>query len=153
MRNFIDAVLNEAAIPDNVVRHTYEELQPLDIDDLDRMAYGVAGGDIVEIDPNVLTIKWHMDLENPEYKFKLSGMKWVRSVSFEEPIEISIAQDGTIHLEDGHHRVFCAKKLGRTLTAEVEVKGNPIKRILELEEEGKPLNPTFPGRIIEQNDE
>jgi hypothetical protein len=119
---------------------TRQKLEAMDIDDLDWMAYGYIGNQIVELDPSQITIKWHEDLKNPQHKFKLGGMDWVRSVCFDEPVKVSIAQDGTIHLEDGHHRYFAAIKLERTLRAVVEIKGKPIERILEMQEKGIELN-------------
>lgn len=119
---------------------TREKLEAMDIDDLDWMAYGYIGNQIIELNPSQIIIKWHEDLKNPEHKFKLYGMDWVKSVCFNQPVEVSIAQDGTIHLEDGHHRYFAAIKLGRTLKAVVEIKGKPIERILEMQEKGIELN-------------
>lgn len=117
-----------------------ELLERIDINDLDWMAYGYIGNQIVELDPSQITIKWHEDLKNPEHKFKLGGMEWVKSVCFDEPVKVSIAQDGTIHLEDGHHRYFAATKLERKLNAVVEIKGKPIERILEMQAQGIKLH-------------
>jgi hypothetical protein len=115
-------------------------LERIDIDDLDWMAYGYIGNQIIELNPSQITIKWHEDLKNPEHKFKLGGMEWVKSVSFDEPVKVSIAQNGTIHLEDGHHRYFAATKLERRLKAIVEIKGKPIERILEMQAQGIKLH-------------
>lgn len=109
-----------------------DKLEQMDIDDLDRMAYGHIGGEIVKLSPDQIKIIWPGDLENPEYKFKQGGMDWVKSVDFSEPIEVSINQDGEYQLEDGHHRWFAAKKLGRDLNAVLEIKGKPIERIIQL---------------------
>lgn len=115
-------------------------LESMDIDDLDWMAYGYIGDQIVELKPSQITIKWHEDLKNPQHKFAIDGMDWINSVSFDEPVEVSIAQDGTIHLEDGHHRYFAACKLSRKLKAVVEIKGKPIERIIEMQADGIPLH-------------
>jgi hypothetical protein len=117
---------------------TRADMECMDIDDLDWMAYGFFGDQIVDVDPSRISIRWHCDLANPEHRFAKGGMDWVRSVSFDEPIEVSVAQDGTLQLEDGHHRWFAAGKLGRTLKAVVEIKGKPIERILEMQTNGIP---------------
>lgn len=119
---------------------TRQKLEAMDIDDLDWMAYGYIGNQIIDLDPSQITIKWHEDLKNPQHKFRLGGMNWVKSVSFDEPVKVSIAQDGTIHLEDGHHRYFAATKLGRNIKAVVEIKGKPIERILKMQAQGIKLH-------------
>jgi hypothetical protein len=117
------------------------ELEAMDVDDLDKMAYGLVGDQIVRISPKAITLKWHDDMGNPQHRYDTEGMAWVRSVDLSEPVDLSVAQDGTIHLEDGHHRYFCATKLGKKLTGRIEIKGNPILRIREMEACGLPLNP------------
>ena len=116
---------------------TRATMERMEIDDLDRMAYGLVGGQIFELAPDRIAIKWHDDLENPKHKFAVGGMGWVRSVDFSDPIEVSVAQDGTLHLEDGHHRWFAAGKLGRNLRAIIEIKGKPIERILQMQTNDK----------------
>lgn len=116
----------------NIEYDLREKLEQMDVDDLDRMAYGHVSGDIIKLSPDQIKIIWPGDLENPEYKFKQGGMNWVNSVDFSEPIEVSINQDGEYQLEDGHHRWFAAKKLGRDLDAVLEIKGKPIERILQI---------------------
>lgn len=128
---------------------TGDEMEAMDIDVLDMLAYGVKGDDIVELLPDDIHIKY-TDLENPEYRFEKEGMAWVNSVSFETPVDVSVAQNGTPELEDGHHRWFAAKKLGRKLKAKIEIKGNPILRILELQREGRPLTPKFPPSELKE---
>ncbi|MHD0644772.1 hypothetical protein ACYPKM_04005 [Pseudomonas aeruginosa] len=111
--------------------YTEEELMAMDTDDLDVLAYGYKQGDVVELDVSQINIIYS-DLINPEWKFKEGGMKWVRSVSFEELAEFSINKNGGFDLEDGHHRYFAAGKLGRKLRGVIEkVKGNPVVFILE----------------------
>jgi hypothetical protein len=119
-------IMSEAAR----TNYTREQLEHMDIDDLDRMAFGYYGGQIITIDPNKIKIKWHDDLENPKYKYSLWGDKWLNSVSFDEPVEVSVNDAGELELEDGHHRWFTAKKLGKKLKAVIEIKGRPIDRIL-----------------------
>jgi hypothetical protein len=109
------------------------ELEMKDWDELTQMAYGVKNGDIIKLDPNKIKIKYKDDLENPIAIFNCEikkngkcGMDWVRSVSFDEPVKVSLGLDGKStkedwYLEDGHHRLFAAKKLRMpTINAEVE---------------------------------
>lgn len=111
-------------------KYTEEELVNMEIDELDKIAFGFTSGQIIDIKPK--DIKLYLpDIENAEYRFKNEGMKWVRSVDLTEPVSISIKQDGNFYLEDGHHRYFCAKKLGKSLIAEIDIKGNPVLKILE----------------------
>jgi hypothetical protein len=113
-------------------RHLYtrDELERMDIDQLDRMAFGVASGDVVVLSPNQIKIKYPDDLENPAYRYGKEGMHWVLSVDFSEPVDVSINDRGEYELEDGHHRWFAARKLGKKLHARVEVKANTINYIL-----------------------
>lgn len=105
--------------------YTREELLHLDWDDLTMMAYGVKDGDIIQLDPKKIKIKYP-DMDNPQDLFNKYGMKWVRSVKFDEPVKVSLGLDGTSrkedwYLEDGHHRVFAARKLKMPyINAEVE---------------------------------
>ena len=114
--------------------YTQRELEEMDVDELDLMAYGCKGGDICSFKPRELKIKWKDELINPEYKFEQSGMDWVRSVCFDEPVEVSVDDHGVFSLEDGHHRWFAASKLGIELQGVIEVKGNPVKTILARQE-------------------
>lgn len=109
---------------------TQAELEDMDIDILDKIAFGCQDGDIVELDPSDLVIKYPGDLENPEEKYRTGGMSWVRSVSFDEPVEVSVGDDGRLYLEDGHHRRFSAIKQGKKILASMEIKGNPVQFIL-----------------------
>lgn len=102
----------------------------MDIDILDKIAFGCNDGDVIIVNPADLVIKYPGDLENPLECYRKGGMAWVRSVSLEDPIEVSIGEDGRMYLEDGHHRRFAAIKRGEKLRAEVEIKGNPIRHIL-----------------------
>jgi hypothetical protein len=110
---------------------TRQELEGMDIDDLDMLAFGCKTGDVLELDPAAIVIKYPCDLENPIERFRRGGMGWVRSVSFDEPIEVSVGEDGRKYLEYGHHRRFAAIKLGRSLMAEIEIKGGPVQFILK----------------------
>lgn len=106
-------------------QYTRDELLELDWDELCQMAYGVKNGDIIQLDPRKIKIKY-TDMENPQDLFNKYGMAWVRTVKFDEPVQVSLGLDGNHtkedwYLEDGHHRVFAARKLKMpTITAEVE---------------------------------
>lgn len=116
----------------------------MNVDELDVMAYGCNGGDICSFKPSELRIKWKDDLVNPQYKYEQGGMDWVRSVIFDEPVEVSVNEDGVFELEDGHHRWFAATKLGLELEAVIEVKGNPVRTILARQEKALKLDNSTP---------
>lgn len=100
-------------------------------DELDKLAFGHNDGEITNIKIDDINLIYD-DIENAEYKFEKGGMNWVKSVKFDEPIQVSIDENGKINLEDGHHRYFAAKKLGKKeINAEIELKGNPIRKILK----------------------
>ena len=112
--------------------YTREALERMDIDDLDRMAFGVAQGDTVTVLPHHLRILYPSDLANPQARFDAEGMAWVRQVSLDEPVEVSVDDEGHFCLEDGHHRRFAAQALGLSLKARVTaIKGRPIERLLQ----------------------
>lgn len=119
-------------------RYTREALEKMDINDLDRMAFGYVDGQKMTVAPKDLKIKYADDLENPQYKFDKGdaqgrkGMDWARSVDFSEPVQLSVGRDGKLYLEDGHHRYFAAQKLGKKLPAEIsKIEGKPIEEILK----------------------
>lgn len=111
-------------------KFTEKELIEMNIDELDELAFGYHSGQIINIKTKNINIYLN-DIENAEYRFKKEGIDWVKSVDLSEPVSISIRQDGKFYLEDGHHRYFCAKKLGENLLAEIDIKGNPVLKILE----------------------
>lgn len=118
-----------ASMPDKV--YTQRELEEMDTDALDRLAFGVADGDVIELSPDQIVIQYEGDLENPQHAFDTQGgMKWARSVDLSEPVEVEVHDDGKYHLADGHHRWFAAGKTKRKLQAEVKIKGNPVKKVL-----------------------
>jgi hypothetical protein len=124
-----------ASLSDEPRTFSQRELEAMDIDILDVLAFGYKSGDVVELDPRDILIKYPCDLDNPIEKFRTGGMAWVRSVSLEEPVEVSIGEDGKKYLEDGHHRRFSALKQGFKLKAEIEVKGSPVAFILNRQSE------------------
>lgn len=109
---------------------TEQELQNMSLDILDRGAFGVNDGDVIKISPEKLNIKFPDDMINPQHKFEIGGINWAKSVDLSDPIKVSIDDAGRFNVEDGHHRYFAAKVTGRPLTAEIEIKGNPVRKIL-----------------------
>ena len=110
------------------------ELEQLDVDVLDRWAFGLAGGDIVKLDPKDIAIVHTDDLENAEYqadRFAGSRLAWAKSVSLTEPVIVSVTRPGEFILEDGHHRYLAAKLSKRKLSAEITIKGKPIEWLLD----------------------
>ncbi len=118
--------------------YTRPQLERMHADDLDRMAYGHAYGDTITAHPSRFGIKYTGDLENPQDKFDKGGMDWARSVDFSKPVDLGIGRHGKLHIEDGHHRWFAAKKLGRKLTGTiVKSDAKPIEDILQRQERQK----------------
>jgi len=110
----------------------WSDLERLDIDVLDKAAWGVVQDETITVSPDELGIRYKEDLANPEAKFKEGGMDWVRSVDLSEPIEIGVSEEGNLQIEDGHHRWFAAKKLGKDITGTITIiRGKPIAKILE----------------------
>jgi hypothetical protein len=112
-------------------RYTAYELQEMDIEDLDVMAFGVKSGEVKEIAPQDIKIKYDGDIECAEDKLQSGGRAWAESVDLSEPVLISVDENGAFILEDGHHRYVAAKATGRPLIAEFEVKGSPVRAILK----------------------
>lgn len=116
--------------------YTIEELQAMDIDELDVMAFGYKNDQEVTVSPSDLNLIWPDDMENPRYRFEQEGTDWVNNVDLTEPIEVSISKPGILDLEDGHHRYFAALKTGKSLTARITIKGNPVLAIMQRQQEG-----------------
>ena len=53
---------------------TQQALERLDIDTLDKAAFGYKSGDQVTVSPNDVHIQYPGDLENPQDKFAKGGM-------------------------------------------------------------------------------
>ena len=111
-------------------RWTEAELLDMPIEVLDRLAFGVTSGDCIEISPKEITINYPGDLDNPRHCYAQGGNAWLHSVSLEEPVDITIDEQGRKNLSDGHHRYFAALLLGKSLKALVEVKANPVRALL-----------------------
>ena len=98
---------------------------------LDRLAFGFSDGDITEISPNKLKIKWKEDLDNVKWEVSKSGLspkQWSSKIDLSEPIDVSYEKGG-FYIEDGHHRYYAAKTLGEKLNVNLEIKTNPITTI------------------------
>lgn len=117
--------------------YTEQQLIEMDVDALDKMAFGYVQDQEITVDPHKLHV-YLSDMENPEYRFAKEGMAWIRSVDLSEPIAVSRRDNDTrLWLEDGHHRVFAARLRGEKLTAIVEIKANPVRAILKKQEAEK----------------
>lgn len=107
----------------------------LPIDMLDRLAFGFSDSDITELPPSKLSIKWKDDLENVKWEVNKSGLTpkvWASKVDLAEPIDVSY-EKGKFFIEDGHHRYFAAKTLGKKLKINLEIKENPILKLSNLD--------------------
>jgi hypothetical protein len=111
---------------------------PIDI--LDKWAFGFSSDEIKTIDPKRLSVKWKLDYDNvkhevehyhkkhPNQSLATNTKNWSKSINLSEPIEVSY-QKGKFYIEDGHHRYFAAKTLGKMLSVDLEIKDNPILKI------------------------
>lgn len=109
------------------------ELERLDIDQLDRWAFGVIGDQIIKIDPKDIAVVHFDDLDNAKHqadRYPGGRKAWARGFTFDEPVDISVTEPGAFVLEDGHHRYLAAKTLGRKLPAKIRIKGKPIEVLL-----------------------
>lgn len=112
----------------------------ISVEALDRLAFGFSDDDIKTISPNKLKIKWKEDLKNVKFELEFLKKKtpniplkkimfeWAKTVDLSEPIDVSYEKDG-FYIEDGHHRFFAAKILGKELNVDLTIKSNPILKI------------------------
>jgi hypothetical protein len=101
------------------------------IDMLERCAYGFSDEDIKTLMPNELHIKWKDDLENVKYEIqhsKLTPKAWAQKVNLTEPIDVSYEKN-KFFIEDGHHRYYAAKILGKPLNIDLSIEMNPIIKL------------------------
>jgi hypothetical protein len=138
--------------------YTREQLERMDTADLDRMAFGFASGDVVEIQPIKISIVYHTDMEYARADaedwcikaVRRKGRRWddapyearqglmrewaegvyARVAAKNNPAEVWL-KNGQFELQDGHHRFLAAATLGKPLLCEVTVKDNPIDAILK----------------------
>lgn len=124
---------------------TGEEYANLDMDTLERMAFGFARKDITRLSPQQLQIEWRDDLNNAIREQEQSGLskeEWARQIDLSEPIVV-FYEDGVFKVDDGHHRYYAALILGKDLAVNVNwINDKPhrtaVKRALE---EGKQVPP------------
>lgn len=110
----------------------------LPIEMLDKLAFGFSESDITKILPSKLNIKWKDDLENVKWEVKKSGLspkEWSSKIDLSEPIDVSF-ENSKFYIEDGHHRYFAAKTLGKSLNVNLQMKTNPIRKLSELGYDG-----------------
>lgn len=110
------------------------ELERVDVDTLDRWAFGVAGDEVLRVDPDELTVVHADDLANAQHQADRhpgGPVRWARRVSLKEPVDVIVDDRGEFLLDDGHHRYLAARLSGRKLSAKIVVKGRPIERLLE----------------------
>lgn len=102
---------------------------------LDRAAFGFCEEDIKTLMPKQLSIKWSEDLkgakfEQQEYERRgMSKERWAAKIKLTEPIDVSYEND-KFWLEDGHHRYWAAKILKLPLNVNLEIKQNPIAKLV-----------------------
>ena len=104
-----------------------QEYANLDIDILDKMAFGFDRNDIKRINPKNLHIKWQNDMNNVIQEQEESGLskeEWASQIDLSEPIEI-IFEDGVFKIDDGHHRYYATLIRGGLANVSVDIKDNP----------------------------
>ena len=106
---------------------------------LDRAAFGFTEEDIKTLNPKQLNVKWDADLENVEFQVNQFAMKhkvsldkakllWAKKVNLNEPIDVIYEKD-KFYIDDGHHRYYAAKILGKSLNVNLEIHQNPIEKL------------------------
>lgn len=109
-----------------------DELIKMDINVLDRSAFGFSEQDIKSLYPNQIQIIHRGDLENAKYAQEISHLspkEWAKKVDLTKPVEV-VYQGGRFVLEDGHHRWLAAYILGKKLAVSLTIKDNPISVLL-----------------------
>ena len=103
---------------------------------LNRVAHGFSESDITTLNPDQLNIKWSDDLDNVKWEIKHKGLtprEYATKVDLSEPLDVSYWEDlensfkRGFYIEDGHHRYYAAKILGKPLNVNLEIKVNPFK--------------------------
>jgi hypothetical protein len=109
------------------------EYAALDIDVLDRAAFGFTEDDVKQLMPDQIEIKWTRDYNAAVWDQRRSGMaprEWARRVDLSEPIDVSY-EGGRFVVEDGHHRYYAAKLLKRPLRVNLTIKDKPHRAVVE----------------------
>lgn len=121
-----------------------KEYADLDIDTIDRMAFGFSRNDIKQLHPNQLQIKWKDDIDNVIQEQRNSGKSpkdWAKSIDLSEPIDV-IYEDGVFKIDDGHHRFYAAKILNKMLNVSLEIKDKPHEyAVIKALQNGKNVSP------------
>jgi hypothetical protein len=103
----------------------------ISIEALDRAAFGFADVDITTLMPSQLNIKWKEDYKNVKWeqeRSKLSKVAYAKRINLEEPIDV-VYENDKFFIDDGHHRYYAAKILGKPLNVTVDIKQNPIVKL------------------------
>lgn len=120
-----------------------KEYANLDIDTIDRLAFGFSRNDIKQLLPNQLQIKWKDDMNAVLQEQKNSGLNpkaWANRISLSEPIDV-IYENGVFKVDDGHHRYYAAKILNKPLNINLEIKDKPHQiAVIKALKEGKPVS-------------
>jgi len=102
------------------------------INALDKAAYGFTADEITELEPKDLNIKWKTDMENVLAEIRGSDFKnkeeWAKTVDLSEPIDV-IFENEKFYIDDGHHRYYAAKILGKKIKVNLSIKDKPIVKI------------------------
>jgi hypothetical protein len=116
--------------------YTRREMEKMDLDELDHIAFGVVSGEILRLDPEEIKVSDPL-LEEPKKNFMRDGAKWLRSVNLRQPIEVFINSKGEYVLEQGVNRWFVAKQRGKSIFAKISIKANTIDYILSQQAKGR----------------
>jgi len=118
------------------------EYAEMSIEETDRAAFGFAREDITTLSPEKLNIKWKDDYNDVVREQRESGLsknKWAKTIDLSEPIDV-IFEDGKFKVDDGYHRWYAGKILGKPLKVNVEIKDKPHRAIVQKAlSEGKPV--------------
>ncbi len=108
---------------------TLEELQQLPTSVLDRQAFGVEEG-VQRLAIEKIDVVYDTDYENAMADVEDGTFPLEESV-LEEPVDVALSS-GIYRLEDGHHRLIVARKLGHhDILVDLVIKDNPVKVLAE----------------------
>jgi len=120
----------------------WEGAAELPIRELDLVAFGYTYGGY-DLDIEDIHVWDRSNWETAAAEVKAEPQRWVPYL--DRPLDVEY-RDGKLQLMDGHHRLYTAKRLGRpTMPAWVQVKDNPIRRIMAWVEDPSrfELNPEY----------
>ena len=117
--------------------YTQQDLESMDIDTLDQMAFGMKQG-LQRIEPHLIQLTFQDDYENAQHDMRNSGMPrkmWAKQVLADgTPVDVRY-KDGKLQLWDGYHRWTAAIILDRDLPVDLTIDDNPTRKLLGLNEE------------------